>query len=193
MYADDTLLIGTDSDVLQTFMDSIAAAGKQYGLSFNWKKLELLRVRTSAKILTETGEQLKTKDSMIYLGSLLSADGKIASELARRLGAAQSEFSSLARVWKHSSLSRPKKIRIFDACICSKLSYGLFSAILRKADERRIDGFQTRCLRRILEIPHAYHNRISNARVLQIVKETPLSDKIGKQQCKRLENSNATI
>ena len=87
----------------------------------------------------------------------------------------------------HSSLQRYKKLRIFDACICTKLTYGLFTAALNAKENRRLDGFQARCLRRILKIPHAYYSRISNATVLQIARETPLSAKIHRQQCSDFE------
>ena len=183
VYADDTLLIDTSSTTLQVFMDCIADVGAEYGMTFNWKKLEMLPVRTTGQIKKPDGDAIKSKDSMLYLGSLLSADGGVASEMGRRLGMAQSDFQTLDRIWKHSTLSRTKKIRIFNACICTKLCYGLFTAALNLKDRRRIDGFQARCLRKILKIPSSYYSRISNATVLEIAGETLLSTKIlGEQQ-----------
>ena len=182
VYADDILLVDTNSTTLQLLLESIAQAGQEYGLTFNWKKLEVLPVRIEAKIVTPTHEQVTNKESMVYLGSLLPADGRIASEIRRRLGAAQADLNVLSRVWRHSTLNRKKKLRIFDACICSKLCYGLFTAALNAKDQRRIDGFQARCLRRIFGIPHAYYSRISNATVLQIALQAPLSEKIYTQQ-----------
>ena len=147
MYADDTLLVDIDGAVLQAFMESISSVGKEYGLSFNWEKLEMLSIRTSCVVQTPDGSPVKSKDSMLYLGSLLAADGRITSELGKRLGFAQSDFTALQRVWKHSSLNRSRKIRIFNACICSKLMYGLFTAAFTAKEKRRLDGFQARCLR----------------------------------------------
>ena len=69
VYADDTLLLDTDPDILYHFMTCIGEAGSQYGLSFNWSKLELLPVRTSATICTPAGERIEEKTSMVYLGS----------------------------------------------------------------------------------------------------------------------------
>ena len=90
---------------------------------------------------------------MVYLGGILSGDGRVESELGRRIGLAQADFNALKRVWNHASLSKQKKFRIFDACIQSKLHYGLHPAWLNTAARRRIDGFQARCLRRVLGIP----------------------------------------
>ena len=186
VYADDTLLIDVDANVLETFMNCIAEVGKEYGMSFNWSKLEMLPIRMSAQISRPDGEDIKTKDSMLYLGSLLAADGRITSELARRLGMAHSDFQLLDRIWRHSTLNRSKKIRIFDACICTKLCYGLFTATLTAKEKQRIDGFQARCLRKILGIAPAYYSRISNQIVRTIAGERRLSDKLTQQQVRYL-------
>ena len=45
MYADDTLIMDTDTDTLQHYMQCICDAGAEYGLVLNWKKTELLCVR----------------------------------------------------------------------------------------------------------------------------------------------------
>ena len=87
LYADDTLIMEGDEAVVQAYMDKIAEVGKEYGLSFNWSKLELLRVRHDGHDRLPTGKQVKEKDAMVYLGGVLSADGRVRSELSRRLGA----------------------------------------------------------------------------------------------------------
>ena len=61
--------------------------------SFNWSKLELLRVRHEGHVRLPTGKDVKEKDVLIYLGGVLSADGRVSSELARRLGAAAADFT----------------------------------------------------------------------------------------------------
>ena len=69
----------------------------------------------------------------------------------------------------------------------SKLTYGLFTAAFTSKAKRRIDGFQARCLRKILKIPHSYYSRISNQTVLEIAAKVPLSEKIQQQQFKYME------
>ena len=41
------------------------------------------------------------------------------------------------------------------------------TAYLNKQENRRLDAFQARCLRKILRIPHSYISRVPNAVVLQ--------------------------
>ena len=182
VYADDTLLIDVDDSMLQQFMDCIGQAGQEYGLSFNWSKLEALPIRTTAAIVKPDGTHVECKQAMVYLGSQLSADGRITSELGRRIGMARCDFQTLQKVWGHTSIPTKRKVRIFDACVTSKLTYGLQTACLNKTERRRLDGFQARCLRVILRITPSFLSRVSNHTVLQKARQQPLSQRILQQQ-----------
>ena len=100
---------------------------------------------------------------MLYLGSVLTSDGKVHRELSRRIGCAKADFDALAKVWTHSSLTWKRKLQIYTSLVESKLLYAMASCCLTRADERRIDGFQNRCLRKILGIKCAYVSSVSNA------------------------------
>eukprot|EP00959_Pyramimonas_sp_CCMP1952_P176409 3686463-Pyramimonas_sp.AAC.1 len=106
VYADDTLLIDSDSLVVQELMNCIEGCGAHYGLSFNWGKLELMKVRANGDIYNNAGEPIASKSSIIYLGTSLSADGRIGSELSRRLGAATQDFKVLHSIRSHARMSR---------------------------------------------------------------------------------------
>jgi hypothetical protein len=47
--------------------------------------------------------------SMGYLGTTLAEDGRIRSELGRRIGIAGADFDTLWRVWSHSELGRKRQ------------------------------------------------------------------------------------
>ncbi|OLP90031.1 Copia protein [Symbiodinium microadriaticum] len=121
----------------------------------------------AADIQGPNGEPIKTKTSLVYLGSVISASGSITSEVNRRLGMAKADFDALSRVWKHAPLTCAKKLQIFSACVVSRLMYSLHTAWLCKADLRKIDAFQARCLRSILDIPHSFISHVRNETVLQ--------------------------
>ena len=182
VYADDTLLLGVDADVLSKFMTCIGDAGREYGLCFNWKKLEALPVRMQGSIAKPDGSNVSMKPSMQYLGCVLSADGRLASELGRRIGEATRSFEALRRVWSHASISIRRKVKIFDSCVVSKLAYGLQSACLNQAERRRVDGFQARCLRQILRIPPSFVSRVSNDTVFERARAIRVSKQILLQQ-----------
>ena len=119
---------------------------------------------------------------MTHLGALIADDGRIGSELARRLGAASADFRALSRIWRHSSLSRTRKLELFNATIVPKLTYGLATAWLNVPERRRLNGFHCRCLRSIWGIKPAYVSRISNKTVLEKTVQKPVSHALAKQQ-----------
>ena len=121
-------------------------------------------------------------DSLVYLGATLDKEVRHASELARRLGQARQSFECLARVWSHAGLSTARKVLIYNACIVSKLLYGVQTMWLNKAEVQRLDAFHYKCLRRCLGIPHSYISHITNEYVLQQAGGVTLSKRVLAQQ-----------
>ena len=167
IYADDTLFLSLKPRHAESFMYRVLDAGRVYGLSLNWQKTEVLPIGCTVDIQGPNGEPIKTKTSLVYLGSVISASGSITSEVNRRLGMAKADFDALNRVWKHAHLTCAKKLQIFLACVVSRLMYSLHTAWLCKTDLRKSDAFQARCLRSILDIPHSFISHVRNETVLQ--------------------------
>ena len=187
VYADDTIILAAEEASAHTYMLAIEKAGREYGLCLNWSKCEVMTVRTHGIIKSPEGVELPIKVSITYLGSLISSDGRVATELSRRFGKAKGEFHSLKRVWMHANVGLQRKLQIFNQCVLSGLMYGLSSAVLNKASRRRLDGFQAACLRQIMHIPHAYWSRISNLSVLQKAAQKPTSELLQNEQQKYVE------
>ena len=85
-------------------------------------------------------------------------------------------------MWRHSSLSRTKKISIFNVTIVSKLTHGLATALLKTAERRSLNGFQNCCLRAIWGITPVCVSRVSNKTVLATTGQVPLTHHLAKQQ-----------
>eukprot|EP00959_Pyramimonas_sp_CCMP1952_P281274 5879992-Pyramimonas_sp.AAC.1 len=56
--------------------------------------------------------------------------------------------------------------------------HSLSSAWLTKADKRRLDGFQARCLRSILGVKHPYISRASSKAILERSGQTPYTSQL---------------
>jgi hypothetical protein len=123
---------------------------------------------------------------MLYLGATIHADGKYGCELSRRIGMATSTFNSLQAVWKNSAINTARKL-LFDALVASKLTYAVASAWLTKSDQRKLDGFHARCLRRNFRIPAAYVSRVSNEKVRTRAGVRPLSERAVTAQIELME------
>jgi hypothetical protein len=182
LYADDTLIIGANAEDVEELAAAIEQAGAQYGMSLHWGKTQGLSVCTNQRLKRPDGSSIDDKGSLLYLGGLISSDGRMDSELSRRIGFASHEFRNLRRIWSHASLSRKRKLEYFQAFVVSKLIYGLSTAWLVKMQQRRLDGFYARCLRRVLGIPAAYVSRISNKSVFDMAEVRPLTAQVRKQQ-----------
>ena len=182
LYADDTLLIGLQGPTLEKYLACIVEVGKESGLLMNWGKVELLTVSCEGVITKPDGSILKPKPSFIYLGSLISADGDVTSELSRRLGAAEADFKILHQVWSHSSLSTRERTLVYTACIVSRLMYGLQAMWLNKASRTKLDAFHARSLRKICGIKPSYYSRVSNDEVFRTAGAVKLSAMLLEQQ-----------
>ena len=127
-----------------------------------------MQVRNQDKVYKPEGQQIPAQHSMTYLGTLLSDDGQISSQLGRRIGVAKSEFIALSKVWRHSALTRQRKLFLFSSLVESKLLYALSCACLTVAEQRRLNGFQVKCIRQIWGIKPSYWSRVSNVEVLRL-------------------------
>ena len=77
-----------------------------------------------------------------------------------RLDKARSVFHRLSKVWRTGEFRRETKLRIFKSNIIAVLLYGCETWRMTKADEKRLDTFLHKCLRRILKVH--WPMRVSN-------------------------------
>ena len=182
LYADDTLLMSAQPALIEEYVAAIAKAGSYYGMELHWGKFQALSVCSQAEILRPDGQPFAKRDSIGYLGGLISSDGRVDSELSRKLGHAAADFRSLSKAWGHTSISLSRKLQFFNAVIMSKLLYGLSSVCLVAAQRRRLDGFHARCLRKLLRVPAAFISRISNDTVFRRARVRPLSAQLLRRQ-----------
>ena len=182
LYADDTLLIGSSSERLQRLLRAVAVVGASYGLQLHADKFQLIQVRTTEAVHNHQDRPIAVSNSMTYLGTNIASSGTVVRELGQKLGAVWSIFKPLQSLWKHAQVSRARKIQVFQAVATSKLLYGLSSAWLNVAEQRRLNGFQARYLRAIFGIQPAYVSRVSNQRVLERARQQPYSQQLLKQQ-----------
>ena len=83
----------------------------------------------------------------------------------------------LAAYWKAIDTSTKWQLIIFDAVARSKLMYGLETAALTEALQKKIDAFQRRGLRQILTLKHPYYDRENaNFRIYKTAPETVAPD-----------------
>ena len=64
---------------------------------------------------------------------------------------AAGQLKKMEKIWKGQD--KQKKLKIVRACIFPTAIYGCEGWTLTKADEKKINAFETKCYKRILRIP----------------------------------------
>ena len=102
--------------------------------------------------------------------------------LAHRAALAETAYKKLRLVW-NSSLSRTKKVRLFQSTITPVLMYSLEALTLTDKVLHKIDAVFYRLLRRCIGIKASFYSRISNQDVWKQAGEpTPPSKLLNSKQ-----------
>ena len=136
-------------------------------MKLNQKKCILLKMNSIQNVYYIDGEALPIADSAAYLGTCMTAKADPHAEVSSRIASTGQVLAKLDMFWKRAPVSTSWKLRVHDAVITSKLLYGLESASLTKADLARLDAFQFKALRRIMNVSHPYYSGITNIAVMQ--------------------------
>ena len=100
-----------------------------------------------------------------YLGSTITDNLSLDTELDKRIGKAATTLARLtSRVWTNPKLTEKTKIAVYNACVISTLLYGSESGTTYARQERRLNTFHLRSLRRILGI--SWQDKVTNTEVL---------------------------
>ena len=89
----------------------------------------------------------------------------MAREVTIRIGKAASAFRLLRDIWK-AKIQLQTKLRIYRAVVIPTLLYGAETWATTRRQEQRLDAFDSRCLRIILNIKWWHRKRNSDIREL---------------------------
>ena len=170
MFADDCALVAHTEADAQKLMDAFARSARRYGLTVSIKKTEVLfQPKPNSPYvpprITIDNQPLKVAEHFTYLGSIISSDGSINSEITSRIAKASASFGRLiSRLWSTHDVSLPTKISVYRAVVMTTLLYGCETWTLYRSDIRKLDSFHMRCLRRILGV--RWQDKVPNTEVL---------------------------
>ena len=167
-YADDTILFSTDNRALNELLRLTENLSGQYGLKLNRHKCVTIPMNNDGKIHFEDDTPLPKNYEATYLGNELNQEVNVKHEILNKLQTVRITWTKLLPYWKASNANTKWKLRIFDAVIRAKLLYGLETVHLTQAMLKKIDAFQIRGLRKILNLPSTFiDRRFTNRHVLQ--------------------------
>ena len=108
------------------------------------------------------GKQCQT---LFLGGSKITADSDCSREIKRRLLLGRKDMTNLDSIFKSRDITLPTKVCLVKAMVFPIVMYGCESWIIKKAECRRIDGFELWCWRRLLRVP--WTARRSNQSILK--------------------------
>ena len=175
LFADDAALVAHSQTTLQDMIDSLNNTCKAFSLTISVKKTVVLHQGSPAPDtpITLDGNPLEMVQKFCYLGSTVSSTLSLDDEINSRIGKAASTFGKLSeRAWNNKYLKAATKIKIYEACVLSTLLYGAETWTTYKGQERKLNTFHLRCLRKILRIK--WQDRKTNAQVLEKADSTSI-------------------
>ena len=101
----------------------------------------------------------------IFLGSKITADGDCNHEIKRWFLLGRKAMTNLDSILKSRDITLPTKVQLVKAMVFPVVMYGCESWTIKKAELRRIDGFQLWCWRRLLRV--SWTTRRSNQSILK--------------------------
>ena len=91
------------------------------------------------------GETVEPVAEFIFLSSKVTADGDCSHEIKRRLLLRRKVMTNLDSIFKSRDITLPTKVHLVKAVVFPVVMYGCESWTVKKAERRRIDGFELWC------------------------------------------------
>ena len=124
-----------------------------------------------------------------YLGNALNGKLDGTQRTEKRIQKANQSFCLMSkRMFRNRNICLPAGIKACNAAITSLLLWGCESWATTKADQKKLDAFHTRCLRRVLNITiyEAMEKHVKNEDMFETPKSMPLYKHVELRKCRWL-------
>ena len=168
-HADATALLAGNQKELSDLTSKINEVGKQFGMKINIKKTKAMVVSkkpNSPKInIAIEGQHIEQVTSYMYLGSLITEDGRSENEINRRRMIARATFTNMRTLLSCRGINLKTRLRAIKCYIWLTLLYGAETWTITKSLLSRLDAFEMWVYRRVLKI--SWTEKITNEEVLR--------------------------
>ena len=152
-FADDIALLSSRYVDIKDKTSRLVDEAARVGLKINAKKSKVMRINAkNDQRVKVNDEQVDDVEEFSYLGALLDKEGGATKDIQQRLSKARQTFYRLRRIWDTSEISRKTKVQLFKTIVRAVLMYGCEAWKLTKTEEKKLDAFQYKCMKRILKI-----------------------------------------
>eukprot|EP00794_Sanderia_malayensis_P004984 gene4984-5642_t len=154
-------------------MDTINRVGIEYGMAINVKKTKTMVISRKEVVPKVTihvkVDKLEQVQKFVYLGHMITEDGKCETEIKRRIEIARSAFNQMKALLVSGKISVKVRIRFARCYIWSTLMYGAEAWTINNVMQTKLEAFEMWIYRRIMKVP--WTAKKSNVEVLTLVNE----------------------
>lgn len=170
-FADDTLLVAESEEELQELLSQVEANSLEFGLEMNVKKTKTMVIRRDVKEecnikIQANGKTLEQVKKYVYLGHLVTEDGRCDHEIRRRIEIARAAFIKMKSILTSRKLKIETRKRLIRCYIMSTFLYAAETWTILKDSWNKIEAFEMWLLRKMMKIPYTAHK--SNIEVLKM-------------------------
>ena len=170
-FADDQAMVAETQKGLQEIMYMLNETSKDYNMKINMKKTKVMRISREEggklSILID-GHKLEQVEQFVYLGSMITEDGRCNKEIKRRIALGKEAYNRRKELFG-SKWNLILKKRLVKVLVWSVALFGSETWTLRKDDIRRLEAFEMWLWRRMMKISWTQH--VTNEEVLSMVEE----------------------
>ena len=180
-FADDIALLASKFEHIQSKTELLVEEAGRVGLKLNCKKCKSMRINSRRDTRIKVGhEEVESVQDFVYLGATLFADGGGDIDICNRTAKARGTFLRLGRLWSTASIGRKTKMKLYKTLVLPVLLYGCETSKVTKSDEKKLDGFQFNCLRKIVK--NRWQQMVTNERIMEMSKIQRVSDEIRRRR-----------
>ena len=113
---------------------------KRFGLTISFTKTKTIvfnvneSLMESKSLFTIENNKISNERALTYLGHTITNLNNNGSLIARRIGRAQAAFGSTKSMFSDRRIFLSTRVKIFEACVRSRLTYGIVNAFGMKCD-----------------------------------------------------------
>ena len=207
LYADDAVLFCKTPEDAEKILNILNDTCKRFGLTISFKKTKTQvfnnpDLAQKESLFAVEGEKIENVKQFTYLGQVISATEECCFT-EYRIARANAKFNELRKVLCDYKINKRTRKKIMEACVRSRLTYGLQAAYPNEAQLKKLEACWSQLLRSMVrggwrrqgtdddgDFRFVYTNR----RIEELLGTLPLRDYIDKQYLKyighvcRLEN-----
>ena len=170
-FADDIVVNAEEEEEAGILTDHLDRTTTRYKMEIGPDKTKVMTNNPNGfqREIKIKGQRLEEVENFKYLGAIISNEGS-KPEILSRIAQTTAALSRLKTIWRDKNISLASKVKLMQTLNLSTFLYACESWTLTAEIERRIQAFEMRCYRRLLNISYKDHvtneevrNRIQNA------------------------------